>query len=123
MKAIKRLRWTIVALLAIAAVAVIRLFGGGDTVERDGLTYAAADLDAGLDSTEPKPGVRVLASFEDGDRVPCRAFIASGVSGIACRRDGAWHIRVGRPGVSLDDPAAVAEIEAALLSAADRMKR
>ena len=88
------------------------------TVERDGLTYAAGDLAKSLDSGTDATGTRTLAKFADGTGVPCRAFMGSDVSGIACRERGGWHLRVIRDGVSLDDPAAVARTEAALRESA-----
>ena len=121
MKSLKRFRWTIAALGAIAAAAAIRQFGGGETVERDGLTFLSRDLAEGLEQAGQEPGIRVLTAFEDSDGVPCRGFLASGLSGVACKERGGWHLRVGRPGVSLDDPAEVAATERALTSAAERM--
>jgi len=114
----RALRLAVPALLIVAAVIAIRLFAGGSTVERDGLTYAAGDLAGFLDSKTDMPGMRTLAKFPDGAGVPCRAFVGSDVSGIACRELGVWHLRVIRDGVSLDDPAAVARTEAALRQSA-----
>ena len=122
MKSLKRFRCTIAALAAIALVAAIRLFSGGDTVERDGLTYAAGNLAEAL-ATERTPGLRVLTRFEDTEGNSCRAFVASGVSGIACNERGGWHLRVIRPGVSLDDPGEIAGTERALIAASERMQR
>ncbi len=110
----RTLRLAVPALMVVAAVIAIRLFAGGSTVERDGLTYAAGDLAKSLDSKTDMPGTRTLARFADGAGVPCRAFVSSDISGIACRERGGWHLRVIRDGVSLDDPAAVARTEAAL---------
>ena len=110
----RALRLAVPALLVVAAVIAIRLFAGGSTVERDGLTYAAGDLAKSLDSRTDMPGTRTLARFSDGAGVPCRAFIGSDVSGIACSERGGWHLRVIRDGTSLDDPAAVTRTEAAL---------
>ena len=114
----RALRLAVPALLLVAAVIAIRLFAGGSTVERDGLTYAAGDLAKSLDSGADAHGMRTLAKFADGTGVPCRAFMGNGVSGIACHERGGWHLRVIRDGVSLDDPAAVARTEAALRESA-----
>ena len=122
MKALSRFRWTALALLAIAAVAAIRLFGASATVERDGLTYADASLSSALESTQGAPGTRVLAQFVDADGIDCRAFLASVVSGIACNERGGWHLRLIRDGVDLGDPAAVAAIEGDVRAAAGRME-
>ena len=114
----RALRLAVPVLLIVAAVIAIRLFAGGSTVERDGLTYAAGDLAKSLDSKTDILGTRTLANFPGGTGVPCRAFVGSDVSGIACRELGGWHLRVIRNGVSLDDPAAVARTEAALRESA-----
>jgi len=117
MKAVRRYRWTLFAVILIGVVAMIRVLGTSDTVERDGLTFVSPSLAGALDGQSTRPDLRVLASFEDSDRVPCRAFMASPVSGIACRERGGCHLRVIRDGVSLDDPAAVATTERALRDA------
>jgi hypothetical protein len=114
----RALRLAVPALLVVAAVIVIRLFDGGSTVERDGLTYAAGDVAKSLDSGTDATGTRTLAKFADSTGVPCRAFMGSDVSGIACHERGGWHLRVIRDGVSLDDPVAVARTEAALRKSA-----
>jgi hypothetical protein len=63
----------------------------------------------------------LLASFADSERVPCRAFVAAELSGIACRERGGWHLRVIRPGVALGDPGALAATERSLRVAAAQM--
>ena len=109
------------ALIVIIAVAAIRIFGEGATVERDGLTYAGPALAQALDGAPAAPGSRVLERFVVG-QAPCRAFLGSHVSGIACRERGGWHLRLIRDGVDLEDPAAVASLERDLRAAAVGMK-
>jgi hypothetical protein len=121
MKALSRFRWTAVALIAIAVVVAIRFFGTSDTVVRDGLTYAGRPLAEALDGKTGAPGTRILSRFADGE-VPCRAFLGSDVSGIACKERGGWHLRIIRDGVDLEDPAAVAATERELRDAAQRTK-
>jgi hypothetical protein len=123
MKALSRLRWTALALIAIAVVAAIRLFGASETVHRDGLTYAGPTLSRTLESGNDEPGTRVLVRFDDVEGIPCRAFLGSDVSGIACEERGGWHLRMIRDGVDLGDPAAVTASERALRASAAGMKR
>lgn len=115
------LRLVLPAVVVVGALVAIRQFGGSATVERDGLTFADASLADALDRGESSPGVRVIASFADSDRVLCRSFVGAEGSGIACRERGGWHLRVIRGGVSLDDPAGVAELERVLGRSAARM--
>jgi hypothetical protein len=121
MKAFSRYRWTALALVAIAVLAAIRFFNASDLVVRDGLTFAGPELAEALDNPEGAPGTRVLSRFADG-AVPCRAFLGSEVSGIACRERDGWHLRLIRDGVDLGNPAAVAAIEWDLRAAAARME-
>jgi len=122
MKALARYRWTVLALIVIGAVAAIRWSSHSDITQRDGLTYASPALARSLERSASSPGTRVLEQFADAEGVPCRAFLASQVSGIACKESGGWHLRVIRAGVSLDDPASVAATERDLRGAAGRMK-
>jgi len=117
----RMLRLLLPAVLVIAAVIAIRMFGGGSTVERDGLTFADGDLAQALSQPGDTTGIRKLSEFFIDDRTPCIAFLASDLSGIACHERGGWHLRVGRKGVSLDDPAEVAANERALRQAAGAM--
>ena len=121
MKALSRFRWTALAVVLIAVVAAIRFFGTSDTEVRDGLTYAGPRLAQALETSLSAPGTRVLTAFH-GDGAPCRAFLGSRVSGIACEERGGWHLRLVRDGVDLDDPAKVAALERELRSAAERME-
>ena len=101
-------------MIVVLAVILIRQFDGSETVERGGLTFAAPELAEGLELGADSNDLRVLAKFANTDGAPCRAFLASKISGIACKERGGWHMRVVRGGVSLDDPAAVAATEEAL---------
>ena len=114
MKSRRIVRWVVSALVVVAAVFLIRQFGGSETIERDGLTFAAPDLAQALERGAGGNDVRILAKFANSDGAPCRAFLAADISGIACQERGGWHMRVTRGGVSLDDPAAVAATEEAL---------
>ncbi len=114
------LRWTFPALLIAAVLLAIRLTDGGQTEERDGLTFAAPDLAATLERGSGA-NARILRSFRDEAGITCRAILSGAISGIACRDRGGWHMRVLRGGVSLDDPAATARVEAQLRTAAAEM--
>jgi hypothetical protein len=121
MKALFRFRWTALAIVGLIAVVLIRSLATGDTVERNGLTYAGPALADALETGYARPGVRVLAKFAD-DGVSCRAFLGSAVSGIACKERGGWHMRLVRDGVDLGDPAAVASIDRELRAAVERLE-
>ncbi len=114
-------RWMISALVIVGVVVAIRVFEGSDTVQRNGLTFASDDLAEAVERNVHTPGMRVIVAFRDVAGVPCRAFLATGTSGIACNERGGWHLRVVRGGVSVDDPAAVAATETALRKAAAQM--
>jgi hypothetical protein len=107
--------------LIVAAAIAIRVFADGSTVARDGLTYAAGDLATALDAGGDQAGVHTLERFTDRDGVACSAFLASDLSGVACRERGGWHLRIIRGGVSRGDPAAVGRTEAALRASATAM--
>jgi hypothetical protein len=122
MKALVRYRWTLVALVAIVAVAAIRLLVTSNTVEHDGLTFAGPALARALESPSGASGTRVLERFDDADGIPCRAFLGSEVSGIACHERGGWHLRLMRDGVDLDDPGTLAATEQELRAAARQLE-
>ena len=103
MKSRRIVRWVVSALGVVVAVLLIRQFGGSETVEHDGLTFAAPELAEALELGAESNDLRVLAKFANTDGAPC-----------ACKERGGWHMRVIRGGVSLDDPAGVAATEAAL---------
>ena len=111
MKALSRFRWTALALLAIAAVAAIRLFGASATVERNGLTYADASLSIALASTQGAPGTRVLAQFavrvERFRRAPVYDFARVPAATV-------WYERLGWGITAADLAAAAREASAAL---------
>ena len=65
--------------------------------------YVSDDVALALDTqlTSEQAGaapVRVLLSFRDGGGAFCRAYTASGASGIACRDDGGWKLRAAGHG-------------------------
>ena len=121
MKSRRLVRWVISALVVVGAVVTIRQFGGSVTTERDGLTFTDAALARVLERGSNANDVRILAKFANDDGAPCRAFLASSISGVACKERGGWHMRVTRNGVSLDDPAGVAATERALRAAASEI--
>ncbi|MFN6935785.1 MAG: hypothetical protein ACK4NZ_11645, partial [Tsuneonella sp.] len=53
----------------------------------------------------------------------CRGFVRSDLSGIACRRDGGWHLRVQRGGVdiSANDHRQGKSVDSAILATAQGM--
>jgi hypothetical protein len=109
-------------MLVIGAVVAIRLFDDGQKVERNGLMFASGELASALERGGSGTQLRELATFADADGTTCRAFLSRDTSGIACKERGGWHLRVTRNGVALDDPAAVAATEAAILKAAGAMR-
>jgi hypothetical protein len=125
----RTLRW---AGPAIAAALVLALlipgFGGGQTETRDGLTFASNDLARALDSqlvAEQRQGseTRVLLSFADDAGTLCRGFARADLSGIACREDGGWHLRVQRDGVDIaaNDYRQASSVDSAIMAAAQNM--
>ncbi len=125
----RTLRW---AGPAIAAALVLALLipglGNGQTVQRDGLTFAANDLAQALDSqlvAEQRQGseTRILLSFADETGRLCRGFARADLSGIACRRDGGWRLRVQRDGVDVDagDYRQAGSVDSAILAAVQDM--
>ncbi|QDM39944.1 hypothetical protein [Altererythrobacter sp. TH136] len=116
------LRVLIPGVLIVSAVLVIRLLADDPTINQDGLTFAGEELARALDRPGDGPGMRVIRSFTDPGGVPCRAFLGEAVSGIACRKDAGWHLRVARSGIDVSDPAAVAHAERALLRSAEQME-
>ena len=125
----RTLRWAGPAMAAALVLALlIPGFGGGQIETRDGLTFAANDLAQALDSqlvAEQRPGseTRILLSFADEAGTVCRGFARADMSGIACREDGGWHLRVQRDGVdvSANDYRQASSIDNAILAAAQDM--
>jgi len=101
------LRWAGPAIAAALILTVLTPGSGGSQTEtRDGLTFAANDLEQALDNqlvAEQQGGdtTRVLLSFADQKGDLCRGFARADVSGIACREQGGWHLRVQRDGVDV----------------------
>lgn len=104
---LRTLRWAGPAIVVAFVLAVLAPdFGSGQTEERDGLTFATNDLAMALDSqlvADQRLGseTRMLPSFADADGTLCRGFVRADMAGIACRRDGGWHLRVQRDGVDV----------------------
>lgn len=125
----RTLRWAGPAMAAALVLAIlIPGNGGGQTEMRDGMTFAANDLEAALDSqlvADQRQGsdTRVLLSFADGDGALCRGFVRADLSGIACRRDNGWHLRVQREGVdlSVNDYRQASSVDNAIMAAAQDM--
>lgn len=126
---LRTFRWAGPAIVAALAIAlVIPALKGGQTETRDGLTFAAGDLDQVLTEqlvAEQRQGAhtRILLSFADEDGVLCRGFVRSDLSGIACRRDGGWHLRIQRSGVNIsaNDHRQANSVDSAIVSAAKGM--
>lgn len=125
----RRLRWVLPALLVALFLALLMpRFSGGQTDARDGLTYAAGDLEQALNLelvAEQRRGseTRILLSFADENGTLCRGFARADLSGIACRRDGGWHLRVQRDGVDVEagNPRQASTVDDAVLAAARKM--
>jgi hypothetical protein len=116
-----------VSVVAIALVAAWLMVGLGQKPTRlhDGLTYAAGELAHDLDRphAESRPGksTRIVLDVRDADGAPCRAFVRADISGVACRDEEGWHLRVQRDGIDFDDPARVAAIEREVRTAAQAL--
>lgn len=99
---------------------------GGQTEVRDGLTFASGDLAKALDSqlvAEQRLGIetRVLMTFTNEDSILCRGFVRGDLSGVACRNEGGWHLRIQRDGVDIasGDSRQASAVEQAVIAAAD----
>ena len=124
-----RLRWALPA-ITVAFVLALMVPGtqGEPTETREGLTFAAGDLARALDDQlaaeqAPASETRVMLSFADDAGSLCRGFARADLSGIACRRDGGWHLRVQRDGIDigLSDYRQANSVDAAILTAAQDM--
>ena len=112
-------RWTWFAgpaLAASLALAVLLPRGGGD--------YAGGALASALDdqlvaAQDPGAPTRILLSFRDEGGTFCRAFAGEAQSGIACREDDGWRLRMTAAGV----PAQQADYRLADNPAADVLER
>lgn len=124
-----KLRWAGTAIAAAVALALLLPgFGEKQTEIRDGLTFAADDLERALDTqlaAEQRQGVetRILMTFADEDGRLCRGFARADLSGIACRRDGGWHLRVQREGIDVEanDSRQANSVDSAIATAAANM--
>ncbi len=93
---------------ALAACLVLFLIipraGSNDLVRTlDGQHYAAGTLDKALTrqlaaNQDLKGDPRILLSFPAQDGSLCRGFSGSQLSGIACREQRGWRLRMERPG-------------------------
>jgi hypothetical protein len=125
----RTLRWAGPAMAAALVLALlVPAMQSGQTESRDGLTFASSDLAQALDSqlvAEQPQGseTRVLLSFADEDGTLCRGFARADLSGIACREDGGWHLRVQRDGVDVSaaDYRQAASVDSAIMEAAQAM--
>ncbi|MXO74085.1 hypothetical protein GRI40_02470 [Altererythrobacter aerius] len=117
-------RWAILA-VAMGAVLVASqgFFLPAIVEQRNGLTFAAGDLAHALETQTAAQSAghptRVISTFADDRETPCRAFIRSDLSGIACRRAGGWHLAVQRDGadIAANDPRKFAAVERAIADA------
>ncbi len=122
-------RWAGPAIAAALVLAlVIPAMQGGQTETHNGLSFASNDLAQALDSqlvADQQQGgeTRVLLSFADAEGTLCRGFARADLSGIACREDGGWHLRVQRDGVdvSANDYRQAGSVDAAIMAAAQDM--
>ena len=89
-------RWGGPALAASLALAVL-LPRGGDTPQGYAPSQLAAALEAAPSGTA-REGTRVLLSFRDEAGAYCRGFASPARSGIACKDDTGWKLRMNAPG-------------------------
>jgi hypothetical protein len=122
-------RWSWIAGPALAASLALAVFlprGGSDYA--DGALAAALDtqLVAAQDARAP---TRILLSFREEGGAFCRAFAGEAQSGIACREDEGWRLRMTAPGGSAqqadyrmaDNPAADVLERAQAMAAGDAL--
>lgn len=125
----RTMRWAGPAMAAALVLAVlIPGFGSSPTETRDGLTFASNDLAQALDTqlvADQRVGsdTRVMLSFADNTGTLCRGFARADLSGIACREDGGWHLRILRDGVDVSaaDYRQASSVDSAVLAAAQEM--
>lgn len=125
----RTLRWAAPAMAAALVLAlVVPAMQGGPTESRDGLTFAANDLEQALDEqlvAEQHGGsdTRIMMSFADAQGKLCRGFARSDLSGIACRESGGWHLRVQRDGIDIasEDYRQASSVDGAIMAAAQDM--
>ena len=93
-------RWSWIAgpaLAASLALAVLLPRGGGDYADGALAETLEGQLVAVQSADAP---TRILLSFRDGEGAFCRAFAGEAQSGIACRDDEGWRMRMTGAGVS-----------------------
>jgi hypothetical protein len=125
----RTLRWAGPAIAAALVLAVLSPgLGEGPTETRGGLTFAsdglAQTLDRQLVADQRQGGeTRILLSFADEQGTLCRGFARADLSGIACREDGGWHLRVQRDGVDVEsgDYRQASSVDGAIMAAAQDM--
>lgn len=95
-------RWGWIAGPALAAsLALAVILPGGGPIEDYAGTELAAVLDERLVAEQaPDEDPRVLLSFRDEAGAYCRAFAGAEQSGIACREETGWKLRVEGEGAS-----------------------
>jgi hypothetical protein len=91
-------RWSWLAGPALAASLALAVF-----LPRGGSDYADGALASALDTQlvaaqEAGAPNRILLSFRDEGGAFCRAFAGEAQSGIACREDEGWRLRMTAPG-------------------------
>ena len=113
---------------ALVLALVIPAMQGGQTESRDGLTFAANDLEQALDeqlvaNQHGGSETRIMLSFADRDGNLCRGFARSDLSGIACRDSGGWHLKVQRDGIDVasGDYRQASSVDRAITEAAQDM--
>jgi hypothetical protein len=92
-------RWSWIAGPALAASLALAVFlprGGADYADRALATTLDTQLVAAQDAGAP---TRILLSFREEGGAFCRAFAGEAQSGIACRENQGWRLRMNAPGV------------------------
>lgn len=126
---VRTLRWAGPAMAAALVFALlVPTMQSGQTESRNGLTFASNDLAQALDSqlvSEQPLGseTRVLLSFASEDGTLCRGFARADLSGIACRENDGWHLRVQRDGIDISaaDYRQASSVDSAIMEAAQAM--
>lgn len=90
-------RWGAPALAASLVLAVL-LPRGGDSPAGYAPTQLAAVLDTAPSGAAAGEGARVLLSFRDQAGAFCRGYASPARSGIACKDDTGWKLRMNAPG-------------------------
>ena len=122
----RTLRWAGPAIAAALVLAVLLPASNSKQTEtRDGLTFAANDLEQALDTQlvaaqQGGSETRVMLSFAKEDGTLCRGFARSDLSGIACRETGGWHLLFQRDGIDIStgDYRQASSVDSAIMAAA-----